>query len=1137
MTSLTEACSVSVFVTMASTVASSVDCEFERTNNLLEIMAALFLRADDAELKSKQLKDPPSWDEINKCTVNNCHSCQEQRYFTYNGKKVLVLPQPSKTGRYFTYQANEPRVMTPNEVPRVEKDMVQRGLRFAGLAAGLYDYKQTEKVLFTPHLHMRLQYFGNDPAVVMNLWGLDADNASDGCEGGPNPRNVIPAKLYSEVFNTSKTHTSKEPERQIYWTTSHESRKTGYLTSEASAVAYKATMQGEEKVYEPMGTVTMTVNMSYAGEALGGIPLSPNDYAIITDKSGSIIMMTPQARKVVFHEGMTEAKIQNPENQMPCKEYVIPPDNCWWDAPPPLTLLHAQKEAEQYSGIDFSRMLGRVFTDTPLEKQLCSAGVRTTTFTVPKCHCKDLDLAANCTCEHLAVFCRLIAFPDWSIVVFAPVEELQSAAQYTVDKENITKTNINSKDAKDGKEGNIYEDNITLTNTGRVPLPFDVAVSAADGDNASCITVDPQNGTLEPGAQAVLTLKFDLDKFGTGTSSGWVLVQPDLVDGLGACFRNRAGTRFHFTRPKKPSFLWRTMQRNGIPLSVAVMLVATMILYRVVSSWLSSYYGNLSKERSTIDKALAATQELSFPMVLLPVAIFRKHKRFVAFEDTLNESLWLHTIQDIDNFLNKELKGKPGKKNKVIFMSHQWTAFAEPDHTGEQYKGMVEAVDTVIKNNGWDEEDTYVWLDYSSIPQRHRPSQTAAINSLTVYAAKVSTFVVVAPKVDHCNLEGVICDEESYKMRAWCRAEQLSHLLAQAGDNMFLAKKNETSGVPDIIRLNDNKEWLEQSIEVFKGQLTCCRRKHEGMDMCDRERLVVPMLGLWAQLCRTVQNSATTSQGPKEAERPFADLQEIHEHLCGRIKEVFPETFTYETEAGSEERSLFGKLVERLEERLSHEAKEPTPKEDNKWARLRIAARIATKKPVAKLPEAGGRRLSQALTGRGLSPKPDQLVKLHARLEEALTVLQEGQKMYAMQQKQMDENQQIIERLCQGPQAGSPKSQAPATRIPVTVTRQEKSRPKSRGEEEKARAGREEEKAQEREEKAGDRQKEEKSAEDLMGDDINEFLGMDTGEAEQVLAALQAMLAEKEQLHQQLLSEQAEAERRLKALREMGAAE
>eukprot|EP00434_Breviolum_minutum_P022500 symbB.v1.2.019854.t1/scaffold1603.1/size109661/7 len=43
----------------------------------------------------------------------------------------------------------------------------------------------------------------------------------------------------------------------------------------------------------------------------------------------------------------------------------------------------------------------------------------------------------------------------------------------------------------------------------------------------------------------------------------------------------------------------------------------------------------------------------------------------------------------------------------------------------------------------------------------------------------------------------------------------------------------------------------------------------------------------------------------------------------------------------------------------------------------------------------------------------EQLVKLHNRLQEALTVLQEGQKMYAQQQKQMDTFQQTIEKLCQ----------------------------------------------------------------------------------------------------------------------------
>lgn len=38
---------------------------------------------------------------------------------------------------------------------------------------------------------------------------------------------------------------------------------------------------------------------------------------------------------------------------------------------------------------------------------------------------------------------------------------------------------------------------------------------------------------------------------------------------------------------------------------------------QVVSSLLNSYYGKLAKERSTIEKALSATQEVSFPMVLL----------------------------------------------------------------------------------------------------------------------------------------------------------------------------------------------------------------------------------------------------------------------------------------------------------------------------------------------------------------------------------------------------------------------------------------------------------------------------------------------------------------------------------------
>lgn len=53
----------------------------------------------------------------------------------------------------------------------------------------------------------------------------------------------------------------------------------------------------------------------------------------------------------------------------------------------------------------------------------------------------------------------------------APLEELQGAAIFTVDKENITLDKID-------KKKKVYEDNIVVQNTGRVKLPFTATVSA-----------------------------------------------------------------------------------------------------------------------------------------------------------------------------------------------------------------------------------------------------------------------------------------------------------------------------------------------------------------------------------------------------------------------------------------------------------------------------------------------------------------------------------------------------------------------------------------------------------------------------------------------------------------------------------
>ena len=60
----------------------------------------------------------------------------------------------------------------------------------------------------------------------------------------------------------------------------------------------------------------------------------------------------------------------------------------------------------------------------------------------------------------------------------------------------------------------------------------------------------------------------------------------------------------------------------------------------------------------------------------------------------------------------------------------RWTAFNEPDHTGEQFAAMKQALLHVVDQMAWPLNRVSVWVDYCSIPQRCRGMQTLAIKSL-----------------------------------------------------------------------------------------------------------------------------------------------------------------------------------------------------------------------------------------------------------------------------------------------------------------------------------------------------------------------------------------------------------------------
>lgn len=130
---------------------------------------------------------------------------------------------------------------------------------------------------------------------------------------------------------------------------------------------------------------------------------------------------------------------------------------------------------------------------------------------------------------------------------------------------------------------------------------------------------------------------------------------------------------------------------------------------------------------------------------------------------------------------------------------------------------------------------------YTSVPQLHRPTMELAIQSLAVYSSRAHSFIAIVPTVEHLNTHEP-CNEESYKGRLWTRAECLSHLLVNGAQSMWVA----TAAQPAACSPMEN-DWLRGSaLQIFDGVSTCCQRKHVGMDQCDRELLVQPLLGLYS---------------------------------------------------------------------------------------------------------------------------------------------------------------------------------------------------------------------------------------------------------------------------------------------------
>lgn len=103
--------------------------------------------------------------------------------------------------------------------------------------------------------------------------------------------------------------------------------------------------------------------------------------------------------------------------------------------------------------------------------------------------------------------------------------------------------------------------------------------------------------------------------------------------------------------------------------------------------------------------------------------------------------------------------------------------------------------------------------DYSSVPQKHSPSQEAAISSLGLYASIADALVIVAPETMHLGTRRNV-DYSTYNQRMWCRAEQFCYVVRKGAHDVWLATS--ATVAPTTV----NIEWLSTSLMV------CARRSH-----------------------------------------------------------------------------------------------------------------------------------------------------------------------------------------------------------------------------------------------------------------------------------------------------------------------
>ena len=153
-----------------------------------------------------------------------------------------------------------------------------------------------------------------------------------------------------------------------------------------------------------------------------------------------------------------------------------------------------------------------------------------------------------------------------------------------------------------------------------------------------------------------------------------------------------------------------------------------------------------------------------------------------------------------------------GPKDRVLFFSQRWltpsprSAATPDDAEGTKYKQIVASCSAYAELNSIDENNIYIWLDFSSVDQDDDDELIKGVNSLALYVCSSDAFI----SIDHAD----------YFNRGWCLMECMFADAAKA-PRYTLTKDNELKPMDINMRLEckvpaEGSFTVESDREIMK---------------------------------------------------------------------------------------------------------------------------------------------------------------------------------------------------------------------------------------------------------------------------------------------------------------------------------